>query len=876
MASPKSTNKIQVEFPIQYFEGNLIITQEREAWAIYEIASFNYNDHISDQRKIDRLLSITSFLSIIGNKFHILWLPEVHDIRSHHEQLLKRMKGPLKDWGTQFIKNHEQYLLDIYDSGVNTNNVKYKAYIAIFLPKGDNHDLVDQVENVMVEVKKIWHHPKRLFEMISGINEPEIYEYEFQDYLRRESQIYERISRKIKLKRGDETTTEWLLKRNFWWGIADPDLRSTKTRQWKPDKRKGLRNGLQTMLYDPRQVLTLTEGEMDTLHPRRITITQPHDGEEKNIYHTYLTISDLADSKDIPGQEWLYQATFLPFPVEMSVKVEVLEHKEALKRLGKKRLEIDNQISNIREANANVPKDLDDKATDAHYLEGEYTQRKNPTFLTHVTFGIHHTDPHVLRSNAKILQDHFKDIGNIQVVQPAGDQWLLFNDFIPGSPRYVSDYIHRIPPETLAAAMIGATQELGDDKGIYIGSTGSRPVFLDPGLPSQINRSPSITFTGTLGGGKSVGSNLISYIVAMLGGKVLIFDPKDERTDWPEHLTELSDIGELQVVTLSSSVEDVGKLDPFIMLKDLESAKEAAVEVLTYYASAGADSIEYSYISRAVKRVADRPEPRLYKCIDELYEIGKETVGTKTREEAHLSAEILDSYRELSFAKLLFGDVDIEPKTISLDCAINILQIQELTLPEPDTPKDNYSLNEKMSIGVMFIISRFANQFLLQDKSYFKLSTFEEAWSFLNTSGGKTIGNKNVRTGRSLNGGAAFVTQNPTDLPSDLASNIGVKFAFRDNDIGKIKSTLSYYGLEHTPENIDTIRNLENGQCLMQDIYGRIGVMIFDVVFEHLFECFDTRPKEKREPEAPTDEMEILEKFQAFHDSEMAIEGDAS
>lgn len=241
---------------------------------------------------------------------------------------------------------------------------------------------------------------------------------------------------------------------------------------------------------------------MDCSHPRRIKIQQLCDGKDQYIYHAYMVLSDLPESAEMPGSEWLYSAATLPFPVEMSIKVEVMESVEAIKKLSKKKMDIDNQVKNIHEAGANIPIDLQEKQERALYLEDEYKKRKNPTFITHVTYGLYHTDLNILKSNCKILQDHYRDFGNVQVELPAGDQWLLFNDFIPGSPRYVSDYIQRIPPEKLASGMIGATQVLGDSKGLYIGTTGTldHPVFFDPALASQENRSPSMTVTGTLGG----------------------------------------------------------------------------------------------------------------------------------------------------------------------------------------------------------------------------------------------------------------------------------------------------------------------------------------------------------------------------------------
>lgn len=854
----KKPQQINVEFPIAYFEQNLIFTHNHEAWAVYELSPFVY-DHLSDRRKLDKLFSLSSLLSVFSDKFHLLWLPEVHDISEHHERLRQRLSGPLRDWSKQMVDFHEDYLNSIYNSGINSNNVKYKAYIIVYLAKGESSDLVDQIEGVYTEVKRIISRPKRIIEKFTGLNAPEIYEHEFLSYLTKEKQIYSRISRKIKLLRGTERTTEWLIKRNFWLGIADPELRSTKTKAWSPKIKKGIRNRMETLMYDSRQVLTLTEADINAKHPRRITLTQPHDGEEKTIHHTYLTVSELPDELEMPDNEWLYSAALLPFPMQMSIKVDVLESREALSKVSRKKMEIENQIKNINEAQATVPEDLADKHASAHFLEADYKKSKNPTFLTHVTFGLYHTDLNALKSNAKILQDHFKDAGNIQVAQPAGDQWLLFNDFIPSSPLYVTDYIQRIPPETLAASMIGASQELGDEHGPYIGTTGdlARPVYMDPGHPSKINRSPSIVIVGTLGGGKSVLGNLLSYICGTVtGGKVLILDPKNERTNWPLHLPELDEAGQIQVTTLSSDLEDQGKLDPFIMLKDIETAKEAAVEILSYLSSTGTNTVQYSYISRAVQMVAAEPKPYLAKCIEQLYKIGEDN-----KPEATLVAEILESFMTLSFAKLLFGTG--EEKTMNLDCIFNILQIANLQLPDPQTHTENYSLGEKMSVGIMFAVARFAEKFIYHDRGIFKYVIFEEAWSFLSNHAGKAIGNKVVRTGRSLNGGAVFITQNATDVSGDMAGNIGIKFAFRDEDTEKIKNTLSLFGLEHIQSNIDMIRNLNGGQCLMQDVNGRIGILDVDLVFTHLEEAFDTRPPAESElTQNDMGEFGILQEFQ--------------
>ena len=80
-----------------------------------------------------------------------------------------------------------------------------------------------------------------------------------------------------------------------------------------------------------------------------------------------------------------------------------------------------------------------------------------------------------------------------------------------------------------------------------------------------------------------------------------------------------------------------------------------------------------------------------------------------------------------------------------------------------------------------------------------------------------------------------------------LKNNIGLKFAFRSTDINEIKQTLEFFGIDKDDENNQKrLRDLENGQCLLQDLYGRVGVVQIHPVFEELLHAFDTRPPMQR------------------------------
>ena len=96
--------------------------------------------------------------------------------------------------------------------------------------------------------------------------------------------------------------------------------------------------------------------------------------------------------------------------------------------------------------------------------------------------------------------------------------------------------------------------------------------------------------------------------------------------------------------------------------------------------------------------------------------------------------------------------------------------------------------------------------------------------------------------------GVYFVTQSSGDVSKEsLKNNIGLKFAFRSTDINEIKQTLEFFGIDKDDENNQKrLRDLENGQCLLQDLYGRVGVVQIHPVFEELLHAFDTRPPVQR------------------------------
>ncbi|MEX0125083.1 ATP-binding protein, partial [Clostridium butyricum] len=106
-----------------------------------------------------------------------------------------------------------------------------------------------------------------------------------------------------------------------------------------------------------------------------------------------------------------------------------------------------------------------------------------------------------------------------------------------------------------------------------------------------------------------------------------------------------------------------------------------------------------------------------------------------------------------------------------------------------------------------------------------------------------------------------------------IKNSITYKFVFRcRNNEEEAARLLEYIGLEVTPENMSIIQNLKTGQCLFKDLYNRVGILNFDVVFQDLIEVFSTTPKEN---EDQTSKIDITpEEFQEEELEEELEEGE--
>ena len=588
----------------------------------------------------------------------------------------------------------------------------------------------------------------------------------------------------------------------------------------------------------------------DLIRPTRCVIEESQrylrlEHEDKESYVSYFTVNAIVGELDFPSSEIFYfQQQQFTFPVDTSMNVEIVENRKALTTVRNKKKELKDLDNHAYQAGSETSSNVVDALDSVDELETDLDQSKESMYKLSYVIRVSAPDLDELKRRCDEVKDFYDDL-NVKLVRPAGDMLGLHSEFLPASKRYINDYVQYVKSDFLAGLGFGATQQLGENTGIYMGysvDTG-RNVYLQPSLASQgvkgtVTNALASAFVGSLGGGKSFCNNLLVYYSVLFGGQAVILDPKSERGNWKETLPEIAH--EINIVNLTSDKDNAGLLDPFVIMKNVKDAESLAIDILTFLTGISSrDGEKFPVLRKAVRSVTQSDSRGLLHVIDEL-----------RREDTPISRNIadhIDSFTDYDFAHLLFSDGTVE-NAISLDNQLNIIQVADLVLPDKDTTFEEYTTIELLSVAMLIVISTFALDFIHSDRSIFKIVDLDEAWAFLNVAQGETLSNKLVRAGRAMQAGVYFVTQSSGDVSKEsLKNNIGLKFAFRSTDINEIKQTLEFFGIDKDDENNQKrLRDLENGQCLLQDLYGRVGVVQIHPVFEELLHAFDTRPPVQR------------------------------
>ena len=765
-------------FPIKYIDNNLVWNKDNEVFAYYELIPYNYSFLSAEQKFIVH----DSFRQLIAQsregKIHALQIATESSIRSMQEQSKKLVTGKLKEVAYQKIDEQTEALVSM----IGDNQVDYRFFLGFKL-------MVTEEQLNLKNIKKsAW---LTFTEFLHEVNHTLMNDFvsmpndEINRYMKMEKLLENKISRRFKVRRLEINDFGYLMEHLYGRdGIAYEDY------EYQLPKKK-LKKETLIKYYD-------------LIRPTRCVIEESQrylrlEHEDKESYVSYFTVNAIVGELDFPSSEIFYfQQQQFTFPVDTSMNVEIVENRKALTTVRNKKKELKDLDNHAYQAGSETSSNVVDALDSVDELETDLDQSKESMYKLSYVIRVSAPDLDELKRRCDEVKDFYDDL-NVKLVRPAGDMLGLHSEFLPASKRYINDYVQYVKSDFLAGLGFGATQQLGETTGIYMGysvDTG-RNVYLQPSLASQgvkgtVTNALASAFVGSLGGGKSFCNNLLVYYSVLFGGQAVILDPKSERGNWKETLPEIAH--EINIVNLTSDKDNAGLLDPFVIMKNVKDAESLAIDILTFLTGISSrDGEKFPVLRKAVRSVTQSDSRGLLHVIDEL-----------RREDTPISRNIadhIDSFTDYDFAHLLFSDGTVE-NAISLDNQLNIIQVADLVLPDKDTTFEEYTTIELLSVSMLIVISTFALDFIHSDRSIFKIVDLDEAWAFLNVAQGETLSNKLVRAGRAMQAGVYFVTQSSGDVSKEsLKNNIGLKFAFRSTDINEIKQTLEFFGIDKDDEN---------------------------------------------------------------------------
>ncbi|NSS75689.1 ATP-binding protein [Enterococcus faecalis] len=809
-----------MNYPIKYIENNLVFNHEGECFAYYELLPYNYSFLTPEQK----LQVHTNFRQLIAQnregKIHALQISTERSIHSIQEKSKQSVTGRLKDIAYHRIDEQTEALVSM----IGDNQQDYRFFIGFKLLVNEQEVSLKNLRNAAKETFSTFFHEINQKLMGDFVVMPQ---EEVRRYSKMADLLQSKIERRFHIRPLNKNDFGYLIEH-----IYGKEVTAYEEYNY-PLPLKKMKSDTLVKRYDLlKPTRSLIEENQRYLKIQNDTATS---------YVAYFTIDSIVGELDFPSNEIFYfQQQQFDFSIDTSMNVEIVPNKKALSTVRNKKKELKDLDNHAWSSDNETGSNVLDALEDVSELESELDQTKESMYKLSYVIRVAADSYEELRRRCNEVKDYYDD-WSIKLVRPFGDMMGLSCEFLPASKRYINDYVQYVTSDFLAGLGFGASQMLGETDGIYIGynlDTGKN-VYLKPSLASQgvkgsVTNALATAFLGSLGGGKSFSNNLLVYYSVLFGAQALIIDPKGERSFWKENLPEIA--GEINIVNLTSDRENQGLLDPYVLMTLKKDAESLAIDILTFLTGISSrDGERFPLLRKAIRSVTQQENSGLLLVIDELRKDDNPL--------SHSIADHIESFTDYDFAHLLFSDGSVK-QSISLTKQLNILQIADLVLPDAQTNFTEYTTMELLSVAMLIVISTFALDFIYSDRQTFKIVDLDEAWSILQVAQGKALSNRLVRAGRAMNAAVFFVTQNADDLIDEkLKNNIGLKFAFRSTDIHEIKKILEFFNVDQEDEdNQQRLRELENGQCLMQDLYGRVGTIQVHPVFEELFHAFDTRP----------------------------------
>ncbi|GIF49016.1 AAA domain-containing protein [Asanoa ferruginea] len=595
-------------------------------------------------------------------------------------------------------------------------------------------------------------------------------------------------------------------------------------------------------------------------------------GEERHV--AVLAVGRM-EPLEIPERHepWMHFHERLPWPMEISSRVDVLGSGDSFRNLEHRLRMIRSQQLDYAEHGIDAPPELERLAKRALVIGDEMTtgmpvESARAHGWHRIAVGGRTRDECLERAR-RLIQLYSREL-RISLQHPKNQDWLA-REFIPGEPIANTGYIRRMPVKLLAAALPQAASTVGDRRGDLIGRTAGtcrRPVFLDLHFPMEVReRSGLAVFVAEPGGGKSTLLGALGYLAARRGVQVTLLDPSGP-------LARLCSMPELRpfsrVLNLTGS--EAGTLAPYALIPtplrtefSLGAPGDREYEIAVSNSRAERRMLVQDICQMLVPPQVARQASTATLFRHAVRQVPAEETSTLDDIVACLAAMDDDDGKELAnllldtaempLALLFFGRPP--EHLLGSDAALTVITMAGLRLPDLKIEREYWSAEESLALPMLHTAHRLAvRRCYGGSMSQRKLVGLDEAHFMEGWRSGRSFLVRLARDSRKWNLAALVASQNPRDIlgldVQNLVSTVFVGRIAEDQEIAsealrllRVPVNDGYEATLASLSNVDTSSSARLGfrEFVMRDVDGRVQKIRVDVSYvEGLLDHLDTTP----------------------------------
>ncbi len=639
--------------------------------------------------------------------------------------------------------------------------------------------------------------------------------------------------------------------------------------------------------WDTGDLLALTEQieRYRTPYGSTVKLVNRLTGEERHV--AVLTVGRM-EPLEIPERHepWMHFHERLPWPMEISSRVDILGPNDSFKNLEHRLRLIRSQQADYTEHGIDAPPELERLAKRALSI-GDEISTGLPVDSSRA-HGWHRiaisgrTREEALERARRLTQLYSREM-RISLQHPKNQDWLA-REFIPGEPLANTGYLRRMPVKLFAAGLPQAASTVGDRRGDLIGRTAGtcrRPVFLDLHFPMEIReRSGLAVFVAEPGGGKSTLLGALGYLAARRGVQVTLLDPSGP-------LARLCAMPELapysRVLNLTGSEQ--GTLAPYALIPTPQRvhfpsgpAADREFEIAVSNARAerrmlvqdicmmlvppqvAREASTATILRHAVRQVPAEETSTLDDVVRVLHEMDDDDA-------TELGNLLLDT-AEMPLAMLFFGSP--APHLLGADAALTVITMAGLRLPDLKIEREYWSAEEALALPMLHTAHRLAvRRSYGGDMSRRKLVGLDEGHFMEGWRSGRSFLVRLARDSRKWNLAALVASQNPRDIlgldVQNLVSTVFVGRIAEDSEIAaealrllRVPTDVGYEQTLAALSQVDASSSARLGfrEFVMRDVDGRVQKIRVDVSYvPELLTYLDTTPGGVPAPAKPAENL---------------------